>query len=263
MRALDKSACDVTESFSVQRVFAQLRPDVVLHCAALSNVEVCETRPDLAYRVNAQGTANVAAACQRFDARLIAYSTARVFDGASRRSYRESDAPNPQTAYGRSKLAAEQLIQAQCDRFVVMRLSWVFGLGEGLFGVKWLNEAARSGPTLRVPSDATGNLTAADQIADATLVLLERVDSCGIVHWGATGETTWLEAARQVAKITASHRRIEPGSLGELARPGRLRCNASLAVERWREWGLTQPSLWAEQLARHWIQATTRRAAAA
>lgn len=261
VRTLDRVTCDVTEATTVQRVFAQLRPQVVLHCAALTRVEVCETRPDLAYRTNAQGSANVAAACQRTGARLIAFSTAYVFSGAGVRPSSETDEPAPKTAYGRSKLAAEQLIAAQCDDALVLRLSWLYGVGDTAFGVRLLDEAARPGPALRAPVDASGNPTSADAVALAVQRLLNRPDARGVWHLAARGEVNWFELAQVVAERTGSGRRIVPCSSADLPRPDRPLLNARLANSRLVAQGEPEPAHWLEQLAAH-LDRHERRAAA-
>lgn len=249
VRALDRLACDVTESFTVQRVFSQLRPDVVLHCAGLSRIDACETRPDLAYRTNAQGSANVAAACQRLGARLIAFSTASVFDGRLDRPYDESDTPNPRSAFGRSKLAAEQLIRSQCDDFLVLRLSWLYGPGETRFSVRTLDEAARPGVgPLRAISDERGNPTSADAVADFVALALANPTWQGLWHLAATGEATWHEAAQVVAAKTGSRRRVVPCLAKDAARSYAAPENASLACGELARLGLAPLPHWLEQL---------------
>lgn len=261
VRALDRSACDVTESFTVQRIFSQLAPDVVIHCAALSRFASCETRPDLAYRTNAQGSANVAAACQRLGARLIAFSTAAVFDGQLDRPYHEQDLPNPQTAYGRSKLAAEQLIHSQCDDYLILRLSWVYGASDTQFSVRVLDEAARPGPPLRVINDQRGCPTSADAIAQFTRQLLERKDLQGIYHVASAGETTWFEAARTVALRTGSKRKIIPCPAKDYPRPARHPDNARLVSQRFNAHELTPAGHWLADLETY-VDRPARRMAA-
>lgn len=248
VRALDRNACDVTESFTVQRVFSQLRPDVVLHCASLSKVGACELRPDLAYRINAQGSANVAAACQRLGARLIAFSTASVFDGRLDRAYDERDVPNPQTALGRSKLAAEQLIRSQCDEHLILRLSWVYGEGETRFSVRVLDEAARPGTPLRAITDQCGSPTSADTIARFVQSVLHRPTLTGVLHLASAGETSWYEFARVVAAKIGSARRIIPCLAQDYPRPTRHPDNASLVSHEPPNGGFDDMPPWLDEL---------------
>jgi len=261
VRTLDRIACDVTESFTVQRVFSQLQPDVVLHCAALSKVDACETRPDLAYRTNAQGSANVAAACQRLGARLIAFSTVAVFDGRSSRAYDEQDVPNPQTAFGRSKLAAEQLIRSQCDDSLILRLSWLYGVGETRFSVRVLDEASRPGSPLRAITDQSGNPTSADMVARFILDLLNRPTFHGVWHLASVGEASWYEVAQVVATKTGSGRRIVPCLAKDYPRPARHADNARLITGELIQRGLENLPHWRDGLETY-LERPARRAAA-
>src|SRR5215813_7369235 len=119
---------DITDVASVRRVFADERPETVIHCAAYTNVDRAETEPDAAYRLNALGSWTVAAACAERGIPICAISTDFVFDGSKPEPYTEFDLPNPISHYGASKLAGENCIRQICNRFWIVRTAWLFGL---------------------------------------------------------------------------------------------------------------------------------------
>ncbi|MBS6157278.1 MAG: NAD(P)-dependent oxidoreductase, partial [Sutterella sp.] len=125
---------DITDAAAFDRCLALHKPDVVIHCAAMTAVDRCETEIDQAYRINAVGTENVASACYRHGAKLIAISTDYVFEGDSPVPYTEFDAPTGgHCVYGQSKWAAEQAVRTHCPNHIIARVSWLYGPGGSSF----------------------------------------------------------------------------------------------------------------------------------
>jgi dTDP-4-dehydrorhamnose reductase len=162
---------DITDPGSVSRM-ADLKPAVVIHCAAMTDVDGCARNPDLAYHVNAFGTQNVALACQRAGAALVHISTNEVFDGAATEPYREFDPPRPINPYGASKLAAEQIAARLVTKLYIVRNSWLFAPGSNNFVNKMVTLADQHG-RLRVVSDEVANPTYAPDLADAIARLVQ------------------------------------------------------------------------------------------
>ena len=129
LRVTDLPELDVADARAVAAAIAGFRPQTVVHCAAMTAVDRCESEPDLAFRVNAIGTANVALACARAGARLIALSTDYVFRGDQGRPYHEWDAAGPLSVYGASKLAGEEAVRAHCPDHLILRTAWLYGPG--------------------------------------------------------------------------------------------------------------------------------------
>ena len=173
---IDVPDWDVTDPQSVP-LMADLKPRVMVHCAAMTDVDGCARNPDLAYQVNAFGTQNVALACQRSKASMIHISTNEVFDGTTTEPYREFDPPRPINAYGASKWAAEQIAARLADKLYIVRISWLFALGGNNFVSKMTEMADKHGQ-LRV-----GNLS------DSTnLYAIQRCRPCleaGSAGWRA------------------------------------------------------------------------------
>ena len=167
-----ESELDITDTASLARAFATVRPEVVLNCAAYNQVDLAESEGRRAsWAVNRDGPAALAAACAEVGATLVHYSTDYVFDGKHERPYDEDDVPAPLGAYGVSKLAGEEAVLAAGCYSLVLRLSWVFGPGEQNFLYKLLQWSQRPGP-LEVVDDQISVPTYTEDIVTATLAAL-------------------------------------------------------------------------------------------
>ncbi|MEC7583167.1 MAG: dTDP-4-dehydrorhamnose reductase [Planctomycetota bacterium] len=204
---------------SVRRWIGDQEPRTVLHCGAWTDVDGCEQQPDRADLINGAGTANVAKACAEAGIGLVYISTDFVFDGSGERPYLETDAPDPISAYGRSKLLGEQAVleQGRGD-FYVMRTSWVFGPGGKNFPAAILARA-RSGQPLRVVTDQVGRPTMTHDLAAAMLDLCTSGAEAGLYHASNEGVCSWHEFAVDV--VAAAGLDIEVGTMhsSELDRP--------------------------------------------
>lgn len=165
--------------------------DVIIHLAAYTHVDRCEIEPGLAWKVNAEGTRNVAQAARAGDARVIYVSTDYVFDGDKEGEYSENDLVAPLNVYGTSKLGGERALDT--DRDLIVRSSWIFGDGRNF--VSTILAAARTGP-LRVVGDQRGRPTAASALAEALVSLLAS-ETTGVIHVAGDGDPcTWADLAQ-------------------------------------------------------------------
>jgi dTDP-4-dehydrorhamnose reductase len=195
------------------------RPDVVIHCAALTDTRRCEDDPDLANQVNAAGTRNVALACRQVGAALVYVSTNEVFDGLKGEPYVESDAPSPVNAYGRSKLAGEEEARSLLDRCYVVRTAWLYGGGERDFPSKILAAASQQ-PELSVVTDEVATPTLAHDLAKAIAKLVAGeeplasewdlrqraalrlgVSDYGVYHFTNAGECSRYDWTREILRL--------------------------------------------------------------
>jgi dTDP-4-dehydrorhamnose reductase len=190
---IDIQEADITDREAAIAVVRDAKPDEVIHCAAYTNVDGCEREPETAFRVNGDGTRNVAEAVEAVGARVTYISTDFVFDGAKREPYVETDAPNPLSVYGKSKLAGEEHVRTVCRRWRIVRTAWLFGAGGRNF-VRTIVRAARDGKPLRVVSDQTGSPTYTEDLAARLRELLGCPD--GIYHVTNSGSCTWYKLAR-------------------------------------------------------------------
>jgi dTDP-4-dehydrorhamnose reductase len=235
---------DICDGSRVRAEIERLRPDVVLNCAAYTNVDACEAHPEAAMAVNADGVRNLARACSAADALLCHISTDFVFDGAKHAPYVETDAPRPLSHYGASKLAGERCIQAMSVRHLIVRTSWLFGAGGANFVTAILGRAAEQ-PEFGVVDDQRGCPTCSADLAVALKKLLEG-GACGLFHVCNAGECTWFEFAQEILRQAGSPARVEPISAARLNRPavrppysvldcGKFTRQTGHALRHWKE----------------------------
>lgn len=250
----DLPEVDITHLGQLESSIRAFGPQVVIHCAAMTEVDACETQPDKAFKVNALGSANVAVCANRVGAWLIAISTDYVFDGRLDRSYHEWDKPAPATVYGQSKWAGEQAVRAHCPLHTILRIAWLYGPGGPSFLHTMLKLGRQEGPALKVVNDQVGNPTSTDAVASAIEWLLEHPVP-GVVHATCEGEATWHEFATMVFKLWKLPRPLEPCSTREFPRPAPRPLNSRLEKRVLRLVGAPPMPDWREALeefARGW-----------
>jgi dTDP-4-dehydrorhamnose reductase len=198
---LDHKALDIEVPSSVSRTLARYRPAVVINTAAFHNVEVCETRPDRAFAVNALAADDLAAQCALAGAQLVHISTDYVFDGQSPVAYGEGSPTNPLSAYGTSKLAGELLIKRHLDDYFIIRTSGLYGIrGSSVKGYTFIERIltqASEGRPLDVVNDITFSPSYTRHVADAIRRIVER-RVFGTYHVTNTGQCTWYDFAREI-----------------------------------------------------------------
>ena len=244
---LDLPDHDLTDRDLVLGVLTSFQPDAVIHGAAFTAVDACETDPDTAYRVNCGATRFVADGARRVGAHVVYVSTDYVFDGTKTTSYVEWDAPNPQSVYGRTKLGGEMEID---PGWAIARTSWVCGY-HGANMVKTLLRLAEERDTLSFVDDQVGHPTFAADLAQMVVRLaVERVP--GTFHTTNQGAVSWWGFARAVF-AAAGHDpdRILPISTEQLdpPRPAPRPANSVLDNMAWRLHGFPTSRDFREPLA--------------
>lgn len=194
--AFGGSAHDVSRA-AVADDIAQIKPDVVIHAAAWTNVDGCARDPAEAFRINALGTQNVALGCQRANAAMVYISTSEVFDGAKTTPYLEFDLPHPPNPYGASKLAGESYVQHLLEKFYIVRTVWLYG-GEGKFPDKIIAAAGKSeDKKMYVVTNEIGNPTYAPDLAQAIARLIP-TRHFGVYHLVNEGSCSRFDWAAQI-----------------------------------------------------------------
>ena len=245
----DLPEADITDEESIDSVIARHSPDAVVHCAAMTAVDRCETEREAAFRINARGTANVAAACDRHGARLIAISTDYVFDGSSKRPYDEFDVPSGgRTVYGQSKLAGERAVEALCPDHAICRISWLYGRGGPSFVHAMMGLADGTRPLLKVVGDQRGNPTSAAAVSREIKALLERPKLRGVFHMTCEGEATWAEFAEEIFRIAGRDQRVSHCTTEEYPRPAPRPGNSRLDKMALRLAGMPRMPHWKDAL---------------
>ena len=234
--ACDHNTLDIADARAVETVITEQRPEVVVNCAAWTDVDGCESDQQRAYAVNAQAVANLAASSRHVGAVFVTISTDYVFDGLKEGFYTQRDDPNPTSVYGAAKLEGERLAQAASARTIIARTGWIFGMGGRNF-LSTVIERARRGERLKAICDAYGTPTFADDLAKR-LRELARLDMPGIYHIVNSGAGVSYEEFTRAA-LKAAHCgevEIESVRLDALQRPAqrprnsRLRCLLSEAL---------------------------------
>ncbi|WP_207064082.1 dTDP-4-dehydrorhamnose reductase [Motiliproteus sp. SC1-56] len=198
--ALTRGELDIANAGDVRGMVAKYKPDVVINAAAYTAVDKAEQESDEAYRINANGPANLAEACAQHDALLIHVSTDYVFDGIASEAYNEETPTNPLGVYGASKLDGEHRIQELCPRHVIVRAAWVFSE----YGNNFLKTMLRLGAareSLSVVADQHGTPTYAGDLADTLLDIASSAiatNSHGVFHYCGGDATTWYGFAQTI-----------------------------------------------------------------
>lgn len=191
---------DITDAKAVNKFITELKPEIIYHCAAYTAVDAAEDEGrELNQLINVLGTENVAKAAEKVGAIMVYISTDYVFDGTNQGEYKETDQINPQSEYGRAKLAGEQAVQKLVSRYYIVRTSWVFGeFGKNfVFTMQRLSETH---PKLTVVADQIGRPTWTRTLAEFICYLIERKAEYGIYHLSNEGSCSWYEFAKEILK---------------------------------------------------------------
>ncbi|MDY6352413.1 MAG: dTDP-4-dehydrorhamnose reductase [Lachnospiraceae bacterium] len=191
------------------------KPDVIINCAAYTDVDGCERNTHLAGRINAVGPRNLAIAAQKAGAKLIHISTDYVFDGCGNRPYVESDPPCPVSAYGRSKLMGEKYVSELCHKYFIIRTAWLYGDGKNF--VRTMLGLSKSHDEVSVVDDQVGCPTSAAELA-RMIHFLERTEQYGLYHGVCTGQTSWADFAEEIFRLSGRTTRVRHISSEEYER---------------------------------------------
>jgi dTDP-4-dehydrorhamnose reductase len=218
LTALARAELDITEADAVSAAVGEARPDVVINCAAWTDVDGAEESEAAATAVNGAGAGHVAAAAVAVGGWTIHVSSDYVFDGRKRTPYLESDVTGPISAYGRSKLAGESAVaSAAPDRHTIVRTSWLFGAGGHCFP-KTIMRLAAERDELSVVDDQVGCPTFTGHLARALIELAEQPLG-GVVHLAAAGECSWFQFASEIVAGAGLDTEVRPCASSEFPRP--------------------------------------------
>ena len=214
----DIEEVDITKIDEVTQFVHVNRPDVVINCAGLTDVQECENNVDEAYRVNAIGVRNVALAANEVNAKVIQISTDDVFDKESRVPYNEFDNVHPRTIYGKSKEAGEKILTQLLNRFVIIRSSWIYGIGRD-----FVDEVLRNvgqGKTMEVPNNQYAAPTSAKELAKVIRYFIDN-EEYGLYHVVFPGSSSRYEFARTILEYSGKAGELDlyPVVIEDSARP--------------------------------------------
>lgn len=214
----DFDTLDITNGLAVMSYFRDVKPDVVIHCAAYTNVDGAESDIDGAFRVNVIGGQNIAAGCLETGARMVYVSTDYVFDGENQGAYREFDSIKPQSVYGHTKQQGEEIVRQILGRHYIVRTAWLYGDGNNF--VRTMLKLAETNDTLRVVHDQVGTPTSTVDLAKVIFKLLAS-DAYGTYHATCQGQCSWYEFACEIFQQAGKDVKVVPVTTAEFPRPAK------------------------------------------
>ena len=210
---------DITDEQNVKSVINDVKPDYVVHCAAYTNVDKAQEEFDKAELVNAKAAEYIAQACKENEAVLIYISTDYVFDGEKQTPYEPDDQTNPINAYGLTKLHGEQAVEKYCDKYYILRTSWLYGHHGKNFVETMLSLADK--PEVKVVDDQIGCPTWTVDLADAIISFIDEDPDYGIYHACGSGSTSWYGFAKEIYKQKKLEVNLKPCTTQEFPRPAK------------------------------------------
>lgn len=238
---------DITDLEAVQSFMKKNKPDIVLHLAAYTNVDGCQTDPDTAWKVNAGGTWNLASACAEQGSGLLYISSDFVFSGNGTHPYDEFDAVGPLSVYGKTKLAGERFTRSLVSRHYVVRTAWLYGARGKSFPGTMIRMASEGKP-LRVVGDQVGSPTYTRDLARYVSKII-RKPLYGVYHVTNSGQCSWYEFARSaVAMYGMPEAQISRITSDEWPTPTKRPAYSVLAHQGLYLAGLEEPRHWQEAL---------------
>lgn len=212
----DVGELDITNIDKVMELAREVQPYAIINCAAHTGVDACETEYDKAFKINAIGPRNLSIAARETGAKLMHISTDYVFDGKGTRPYVETDATNPQGAYGSTKLAGENFVKDFADRYFILRTAWLYGDGKNF--AKTMLRLSETNEKVRVVGDQFGSPTSASELTKAINALLF-TENYGMFHATCEGSCSWAEFAREVFRLAGKTTKVESITTEEFGAP--------------------------------------------
>jgi len=241
---------DIADRNVVEQWIRKLHPEVIINCAAMSQVDLCETERERAFAVNSEGPRYLAEACRQIGAELVHISTDYVFDGTKSVPYTIEDRENPISTYGQSKLAGEKFVREALDRSYIVRVARIFGEGGRNFASTVVDLARREG-RVRGIIDEIGSPTYAKDLADRLETLIS-LGYPGVYHVTNQGACSWYEFAHEALRIVGLEGVvIEKMKSADLQRPARRPHSTALRCLLSEQLGLKPLRPWQEALAEY------------
>jgi len=243
----DAQEMDITDEQATLAFIQELKPTVIYHCAAYTAVDKAEDEgKELDEKINVNGTENVAKAAKAVGAKFVYISTDYVFDGTKKEGvYKETDKPNPQNEYGRTKLLGEQAVKDLLDEYFIIRTSWVFGKYGHNF-VYTMKRLAQTHPRLTVVDDQYGRPTWTRTLAEFMVYIIENNADYGIYHLSNDNSCSWYEFAKEILKETDVE--VAPVTSAEYPQKAKRPQYSVLDLTKAKNTGFVIPT-WEEALA--------------
>lgn len=243
---------DLTDKQAAFDLLAEHRPNIVINCAAFTNVDACEEKQDVAFAANAVAARNIAMACKAVGAKLIHVSTDYVFDGFASTPLNESALPNPQSVYGSTKRLGEEYVTQFCPQSFIVRTSWLYGQYGNNF-VKTMVRITRENGSAKVVNDQFGNPTNAEDLA-YHLLKLAASDEYGLYHCTGEGICSWYDFASEIIRIWGIDATVSPCTTEEFPRPAKRPAYSALDNAMLRATVGNEMRTWQDALENFYMQ---------
>ena len=231
--------CDITNEKEVLDVISKIEPECIMHCAAMTNVDLCEDEQELAYKINGDGTRNLAKASEELGCKIIYVSTDFVFDG-KKENYKETDPVNPQGIYAKSKYQGEQELQKYSTNYAIARVSVLYGWNNKPNFTTWVINELRNNNQINIVTDQYNSPTLADNAAEAMLEIYKQ-DKAGIFHTAGNDNINRYDFTQKIAEVfKLDTSLINPVTSNQFKQKAPRPQNSSLSVEKVKkELGIT------------------------
>lgn len=238
----DVADLDITDLDAVKKYVENVKPDCIINCAGYTAVDKAESQPELAYKINAIGPKNLAIASKENDVVFLHVSTDYVFGGSKpvEEDYSEDDEKNPQAVYGTSKLAGEEFVEQECDKYYIFRTAWLYGDGHNF--VKTMLELSETHDEVKVVDDQHGSPTYAVDLASIMHQAVEKKIPYGVYNSTNIGYTTWYEFTKLIYKLKGVKTKVTPVSSEEFASPAKRPKNSQMSKDKLLKNGILIPT---------------------
>ncbi len=232
--ALTHAQLDITSRPEIERIFEQHYPvSIVFNCAAMTQVDACETQVTQAFEINALGPENLAKVCHNMSIPLVHFSTDYVFDGTQDTPYSEADVTHPINVYGRSKLAGEEAILGSGCESYIFRLQWLYG-EHGRHFVGIMTQKLQEGQPVYVVNDQWGSPSWTQDIAKSVVTAIEASLPYGLYHLANQGVTSWFGLTERIRDLLALSTPVLPVPSQDFPRPAPRPLHSALSIERFK-----------------------------
>ena len=246
----DVENLDITNKEKVEEFVENVNPNVIINCAAYTNVDKAEEEQEEAYKINAIGPKNLAIAAKKYNAILIHISTDYVFEGEKdvKFYYNEEDEKKPQTVYGKTKLLGEEFVKENCNNYYIFRTAWLFGEGKNF--VRTMIQLSKSNNVVKVVNDQHGSPTYSEDLADIIYQALEKKIPFGIYNATNLGYATWYEFTKKIYELKNINCKVLPITSEEFKRKAKRPLNTQLTKEKLLKCGI-KISMYEDALERY------------
>lgn len=248
----DLPETDITDELQINELIGSSNADAVIHCAAFTNVDLAESERELCKKINVDGTLNIARACKKHDIKMLYISTDYVFSGEGEEAFETCSPKSPCNFYGESKLGGEIAVTDNCDKYFIVRISWVFGENGKNF-VKTMLRLSEERESLTVVCDQTGSPTYTKDLSKLLCNMIE-TEKYGIYHATNEGYCSWAEFAAEIMKLSGASTKIIPIPSSEYKSAAVRPSNSRLSKKSLDKNGFDRLPTWEDALKRYLLR---------